>query len=181
MNDYQYTDTHKNALRACAKRMSWANKTYDEIARLIIDTQWGGTEILQLNKDGKPNKTAAKVLVSALRVAKKRIKLIEDTRKLCPPESTIYSIIRHVSASGMRRRIDFYVVRNEELVRISWHIARILGYSQYKYTTALVVDGCGMDMAYHVVHSLSYAIHGYDYRCPEDRVRPGYTLSSKTL
>lgn len=91
----------------------------------------------------------------------------EKLRKLLPPGSMVRSILRHVSRSGMVRHIDFYAFpANSDSGRggadtyyLSGYIAAALGYRRTR-SGALIVGGCGMDMAYHIVHSLSYALHG---------------------
>lgn len=59
--------------------------------------------------------------------------------------------ITHVSKSGMQRRMRFYV---NGFVNITWHIAVILDKSMDD--RGLKVDGCGMDMCFHVLSSLNY-------------------------
>ena len=78
----------------------------------------------------------------------------------------IYSVLNGVSSSGMTRHISFYMTmkamttkRNapHEIVCLNYYIAHACGYKLDK-DGALVVGGAGMDMGYHVVTSLSYAI-----------------------
>jgi hypothetical protein len=76
-----------------------------------------------------------------------------DTLKLQPGE-TVSCVLRHVSRSGMMRAIDFYVVREGSTWRITYHVARVLGWTLHKATDALRVDGCGMDMGFHTVYNL---------------------------
>lgn len=37
-----------------------------------------------------------------------------ELRKLLKPGTTVYTVLRHVSASGMSRRIDLYIMRKGE-------------------------------------------------------------------
>ena len=70
----------------------------------------------------------------------------------------IYSIIRHVSSSGMTRHISFFIIDNlKEPNRILFIDNLISDYLDYKPNssyTGLVVRGCGMDMAFSVVNHL---------------------------
>jgi transcriptional accessory protein Tex/SPT6 len=66
----------------------------------------------------------------------------------------IYSIIRHVSQSGMTRHISFFIIHNNEIWHIDNLISDYLDYRPNKRYDALVVGGCGMDMAFSVVHHL---------------------------
>jgi hypothetical protein len=84
-------------------------------------------------------------------------------RKHVKPGTTVYTVLRHVSRSGMMREISLYVIHKREPMSITWHAARVLKSSMNKGNSywALRVGGCGMDMGFYVVNSLSYAIHGY--------------------
>jgi membrane protease subunit (stomatin/prohibitin family) len=75
-------------------------------------------------------------------------------------DKRVYSILRHVSASGMSRRIDFYCIRDNRPVWLSYDIARALDYKQSD-KGGLVVGGCGMDMGFHVVYTLSSVLYGH--------------------
>ena len=66
----------------------------------------------------------------------------------------IYSIIRHVSQSGMTRHISFFIIHNNEIWHIDNLISDYLDYRPNKRYDALVVGGCGMDMAFSVVNNL---------------------------
>lgn len=119
-------------------------------------------------------------------------------RKLCPPGTTIYTILKHVSRSGMQREISCYVMEEGEPRWISWYVARVLG-EPMGQRDGVKVNGCGMDMGFHIVYSLAYALHreGFDCigeGCPSndhsngDRNRephrhsdPGYSLKHSWL
>lgn len=70
----------------------------------------------------------------------------------------VYTILRHVSQSGMSRNIDCYVIANNTPYCMSYAIAQVLGMSQAK-DGSIKVGGCGMDMGYHIVNSLSIALY----------------------
>ena len=74
-------------------------------------------------------------------------------RKLAPKGSTIYCVLRHVSRSGMSRRISFYAIHKGELVYLDGYIARLGHFKLHPTKDGLKVDGCGMDMGFHVVYS----------------------------
>jgi hypothetical protein len=79
--------------------------------------------------------------------------------KILKPGQTVYTVLRHVSSSGMTRRIDLYVIQGKQPRFISGYVARALEYRQHK-SGGLIVGGCGMDMGFHLVHSLGYALWG---------------------
>ena len=71
----------------------------------------------------------------------------------------MYGIIRHVSASGASRRIDFYVIRDNEPVYLTGYIARLLEYKRKPREDGLTIKGGGMDMIFAVVHELGQVLH----------------------
>lgn len=94
-----------------------------------------------------------------------RASALHKLRGMLPPGSTVYTVLRHVSRSGMSRRIDVYSIAIDassgepHMHYLSGYVATALGYQRHD-SGALVVGGCGMDMGYSVVHNLSYALHG---------------------
>ena len=77
------------------------------------------------------------------------------------PGDTIYCVLARVSRSGMRRVIRFYKISasaetgKNETSDLSWNIAKALEYGYDEKKDGVVVNGCGMDMGFHVVYSLS--------------------------
>jgi len=105
------------------------------------------------------------------------------------PGADIYTIVTHVSSSGMSRHIRCYLPTTETytergtdkrkrkpsimditgLVSIACDIRRSSGNSW-----DLVVGGCGMDMCFHTVYRLAHAMFpGHD--------RAGYMLNKRDL
>lgn len=68
----------------------------------------------------------------------------------------VHAIVRHVSKSGMSRRIDFFVLRNEWADCITRRIAILLG-MPFHPDKGLKVDGCGMDMGFHCIYEAKAA------------------------
>lgn len=87
-------------------------------------------------------------------------------RRLCPPGTTVHTKLTHVSRSGMRREIAPIVFRRGKVddgLYIWWHVAVVLGLAANGRSPGTVkVDGAGMDMGYHLVMNLSYALHGHE-------------------
>lgn len=84
------------------------------------------------------------------------------------PGATVYTILRHVSRSGMRREIDCFVMdkKGGRPLYLSGYISQLLEYSRKKSGSwALIVDGCGMDMGFSVVYNLSCALFGKAGSC----------------
>lgn len=79
---------------------------------------------------------------------------VRELRKLLKPGTRVYTVLRHVSSSGMSRRIDLYVIRKNKPRYLSGYAGVALGMRRHKYG-GLVVSGCGMDMGFHIVYELS--------------------------
>lgn len=110
----------------------------------------------------------------------------EDLRAILPPGSTAYTILRHVSRSGMQRAIDVYaLIPDGDKVAKFWitpKVAAVCGYSINKRHDALTVNGCGMDMGFDVVYNLSYALYGRSVDPTTGETRDGgYTLKHQWL
>lgn len=109
-----------------------------------------------------------------LSAAKGRAAVAEQDKqqllKLLKPGDTICCVLRHVSSSGMSRRIDFYVTKNNELVYLSGYIGSLLGYRRGA-KDGLVVSGCGMDMGFEVVYNLGRALWPGGFVCIGDNCR----------
>ena len=72
------------------------------------------------------------------------------------PGTTIYTLCRRVSTSGMSRVIDLFVIHKNQPVSIAWCAAALMSYSLDSHSNGygLKVSGAGMDMGFHVVYSL---------------------------
>lgn len=92
-----------------------------------------------------------------------RQKLLE----MIKPGDTVYTVLRHVSRSGMYRAIDLYIMQDNQPVWISYTAAKLLeGYDQRH--EACRASGCGMDMGFHLVHNLGYALFPDGFQCTGD-------------
>lgn len=74
------------------------------------------------------------------------------------PGDTVYTILRHLSRSGMMRRISPVIIRDGKPIDLSWQIARLGLWPCKRPYLGLVVSGCGMDMGSHIVFELGKAI-----------------------
>lgn len=83
---------------------------------------------------------------------------IEKVKAMLEGVDTVYGIVRHVSASGMSRDIDLYIIKDNRPVYLTGYASTILGYPFSVKNGGMKVGGCGMDMVFHCVSSLCYAI-----------------------
>jgi hypothetical protein len=91
----------------------------------------------------------------------------------------IHTIIRHVSASGMSRDISLIYVKEGAIHNITYWGALALDWklSEKSGNRAIRVGGCGMDMGFHTVYTLSRVI----YRDTATKIDPGYVLTQAWL
>jgi hypothetical protein len=85
-------------------------------------------------------------------------------RGMFPPGSTVYTVLRHVSSSGMSRRIAVLFAEGGKVRDVSHLVARALEYKIHD-RGGLIVGGCGMDMGFSVSYNLSSALWGDGYPC----------------
>ena len=89
---------------------------------------------------------------------------IKQLREWLPPGSTARTIIRHVSRSGMQREISVVVMVDGEPFECDYWVARALG-DRIGTHGGIVVGGCGMDMGFHLVYSLSQTLYPDGFDC----------------
>ena len=117
---------------------------------------------------------------------------IKQLRKYLKPGDTVYCVLRHVSSSGMTRRIDFFKPgkKDQGMIFLSGYIATACGYRRSRNHDGLIVGGCGMDMGFSVVYDLARTIFPKGFKV-KGRGRNGdtsgwdndggYALSSRWL
>jgi hypothetical protein len=95
----------------------------------------------------------------------------------------VYTILRHVSASGMQRRIDLYILEVDEKTGtarpryISGWAAAVLGDKCYP-ENGIKVNGCGMDMGFSLVYNLSMALYNPGPKYDKDKA---YSLKQEWM
>jgi hypothetical protein len=103
---------------------------------------------------------------------------LNELREILPEGSTVFCILRSVAKSGMSREITFMTLKGGEPYYLDYRIGQVLDLKRGK-SDGLKVHGAGMDMGFHVVHNLSYALHGYPTTDNENR--RGYTLTHRWM
>ena len=83
-----------------------------------------------------------------------RTEAITKLRELVNPGDTVYTILRHVSRSGMSRVIGVTIMHDGEPRDITAPTAKALGLSVDRDCWGVKVSGCGMDMGFHLVYEL---------------------------
>jgi len=107
-----------------------------------------------------------------------RVESIERLRGIFDGDEKpmIYTILRHVSDSGMSRDISLLYIKGNSVYHLNYSVALALGdrLVSRNGSDAIRVHGTGMDMGFHLVYNLSSVLYaGQD--------RAGYVLSHRWL
>lgn len=102
----------------------------------------------------------------------------EELRGIVDPSRKVYTVLRHVSSSGMSRDISLFVTDGDGLRNITYKAAAALGervrdvHGQW----AIRMGGGGMDMGFELVYRLSWALYSTGDLAADNAARVGYTL-----
>ena len=86
----------------------------------------------------------------------------ERLLSILKPGDTVYTILKHVSRSGMSRDICPIAIVNNEPVYLGYSVAALIGWRCDDQDVK--VGGCGMDMGFHLVYTLAAALFGDGYQ-----------------
>jgi len=103
--------------------------------------------------------------------AEDREEALKIMRDYLKPGDTVYTILRHVSSSGMSRVIGTVIVEGAAAYDVTHLTSRILGWPIHRTHYGVTVGGTGMDMGFHVVYSLSRALWPDGHPCEDGRDR----------
>lgn len=100
-----------------------------------------------------------------------REEAVKTLRELLPPGSTVHTILEHVSRSGMSRKIRPVVLTVDSdgqpwIRNIGYLASKALGWRADDH--AIITSGCGMDMGFHLVYTLSRVLYPDGFGCIGD-------------
>lgn len=118
-----------------------------------------------------------------------RAEAIQSLKRILEKSNgTIYTVLNKVSSSGMTRHISTFVATTDkdgkpQVLNVTWYASRALDYKRNNEAARVIVGGCGMDMGFHVVYSLSRVLYSYDENGNriENANDAGYKLNHKWL
>jgi len=89
----------------------------------------------------------------------------EVLKEAFPKGSTAYLTLRSVSRSGMSRRISIHSTGIFSIYNQSYACAEFIGWPHGTRNdhASVRVSGCGMDMGFHLVYTLSSLLYGDGY------------------
>lgn len=77
----------------------------------------------------------------------------------------VYCILRSVSRSGMNRKMDLYLMRDNQPMRITRSVATATENTYDERSETLSIGGCGMDMGFAVVSHLAGVLFPDGFDC----------------
>jgi len=111
--------------------------------------------------------------MSASEKKERKAESITRLQGLLSSGDTIYTILRHVSASGMSRTIAMYAVKDGRLIRLTGLAAFAMDRTFDAKRDGIKIAGCGMDMGFSLVYDLASTLFSGD--------RAGYELKHDWL
>lgn len=100
---------------------------------------------------------------------RERQEAVAYLRDCFPPGSTVYTVLRRVSRSGMMRHISVVApgesVGGLDIQDVTWAVARALAIPFDRDTGGVKVGGCGMDMGFHLAYELSHRLCQNGFEC----------------
>ncbi|MBP8294783.1 MAG: hypothetical protein KAX84_01665 [Burkholderiales bacterium] len=107
-----------------------------------------------------------------------RAEALERLRNWLSPGDTVHCILRNVSRSGMSREIGLVINVDGHMLHPNHAAAAVLGERLGK-RDGVIVQGCGMDMGFHLVYSLSHVLFPEGFGI-EGKGPHGHVLRPKT-
>ena len=89
----------------------------------------------------------------------------EYLKEYTQPGTTLYTILRQVSRSGMSRHISVLAPVKDGMYDITHLVAKVIGERRNQDDGGLVIGGAGMDMGFEVVYRLSQALYRDGFTC----------------
>ena len=92
-------------------------------------------------------------------------------REWIKPGDTVYTVLRHVSRSGMSRNISVVLIDGDAMLHPNHAVARVTGSPLVRggMNDAIKMGGCGMDMGFALVYDLSARLWPNGYGCMGDK------------
>lgn len=114
------------------------------------------------------SRQGADAAVRRLHERDEREVVLDRLREWCPPGTTVYTVMRHVSSSGMFRVIEPVVFGNSDRSNPIYLTRSVADAGIFKYNArhdGLELGGCGMDMGFELVYTLSHNLYPKGFEC----------------
>ena len=94
---------------------------------------------------------------------KEQLEALNYLKERIKKGDTLFTSVQKVSASGMSRHIKVLGIKDNSPLFWSWYVATALGYKYKEQTNAVSINGCGMDMGFHLIYTLSQKLFNDGY------------------
>jgi hypothetical protein len=98
---------------------------------------------------------------------------VTQLREYFPIGSTVSTVLRHVSQSGMSRSISVIGVCEDEPTDVSWLVARATDNKIDQRYGGIKLGGAGMDMGFALVYGLARTLYRDGFPCSGVQRGPG--------
>ena len=88
-----------------------------------------------------------------------RKELVKILRSYYKKDSTAFCNLKRCSSSGMYRHIQILATKKNRIYNLSYFVAELCGFSWKESTSSVGVSGCGMDMGFHIVSTMSHFLY----------------------
>jgi len=111
------------------------------------------------------------MLVSTREKAKQEA--LEYLREICPPGTKVFTHVTHVTRSGNSRSIDFLIVSEGDIVRITHYVADAFGDNIDTKHGGVKNEARSQNIGFAMVMDLAFLLHGFQ---DIGDLQAGYTL-----
>ncbi len=93
---------------------------------------------------------------------------IERLREVLKKGDTLHTQLMHVSQSGMTRHIKVRQLKNDKPLDWTYLVSKALDWKLSNKTNGIKVGGCGMDMGFHLIYTLSSELFNDGYAIKQE-------------
>lgn len=152
---------YTNAKRAADEMHSRARQHYFAMRAALLDAETAKGDTLSSDEIAEISRAHPSPVAGEDRAKIERA--LQRAEKVIARKREITCILRHVSGSGMSRRISLHVIRDDEHRHLSYNAAIATGNRYHDRDGAVIIGGCGMDMGFALVYDLSHTLYGDGY------------------
>jgi hypothetical protein len=93
---------------------------------------------------------------------------IQRLQEVFKKGDTLFTQLEHVSRSGMMRHIKVRQLKNDRPLDWTYLISKALDWKISDKTYGIKVGGCGMDMGFHLIYTLSRELFNDGYAIKQE-------------
>lgn len=100
-----------------------------------------------------------------------RAEAIDFLRARVSAGDTVYTVLRHVSRSGMKRVIGAFVMMDGKPYGVSYSAGKAIRATLDRERDGIVIGGCGFDAGFEIAYSLGHALYPDGFECIGEECR----------